>query len=182
MRGANSDPAKTLPDDGQRSESAGSSQFVEDAAFGRGGIGNVRTMGTSMHNQPDLDNLLLEITRCPNLVEARSDCSHACACIVQSQRCGVDEFQVPEPWSGHIDTAPILFVGSNPSISQDNEFPNRDWSDSKTISYFQGRFDKECTWVTPEKFNKVPFWTGVRARAKRATRSRSHPRQGFRLD
>ena len=112
------------------------------------------------------DELLINITRCPNLVEARTDPSHSCAEIVRSQSQSPSNFQVPEPWSGHIDTAPILFVGSNPSIGEDDEFPTSSWSKAKTVCYFQRRFDEGCRWVTKENFNKVRYWTGVRARAK----------------
>ena len=72
---------------------------------------------------------LLEVARC-KLVEKclkGPPANHPCATIVLEQWLGVDEkerrrswraaHQLPEPWDGHLERAPILFVSSNPSIS-----------------------------------------------------------------
>jgi hypothetical protein len=77
-------------------------------------------------------DLLLEIVRCPNVQACLADPEkkHPCRKIVQSQgEKAAEHFQVPEPWSGHLETAPILFLSSNPSISQDEEYPRFGWGD-----------------------------------------------------
>ncbi len=107
--------------------------------------------------------LLLAITRCPGLDAARADRSHPCAEVVRSQ--GPAGRQVPEPWSGRLDAAPILFVGSNPSISEDGGFPTQSWSERDTVSYFSRRFDEHGGWVSPREFNQVRYWTMVRSHA-----------------
>jgi hypothetical protein len=72
---------------------------------------------------------LLEVARCPLVEECLEGppANHPCATIVLDQWRGGDEeeprgswrlaHQLPEPWDGHLETAPILFVSSNPSIS-----------------------------------------------------------------
>ena len=111
------------------------------------------------------DQLLIAITRCSHVESARADPSHSCADVVGVQEGDAAEFQVPEPWSGHIDRAPILFVGSNPSISEDEDFPTSSWSEAETIGFFQHRFDKDGNGPTRKRFTEVEYWKGVRARA-----------------
>ena len=109
-------------------------------------------------------DLLLRITRCPNLAAARKDALHPCSTIVSLQ--SGDEYHVPEPWCGHIDTAPILFVSSNPSISEVERFPTPSWSPEDTADFFERRFDVDAGHITPEAYNAVRFWSSVRARAR----------------
>jgi hypothetical protein len=53
---------------------------------------------------------------------------------------------VPEPWSGNLKTAPILFLGSNPSISTSDlpdykeKYPRWSWTDSEIEDFFSNRF------------------------------------------
>lgn len=110
------------------------------------------------------DRLLLEIVRCPDLAAGRLDRRHACAEIVRVQDAA--DYKVPEPWSGHIETAPILFVGANPSIGDGDGDPTPSWSEASTVSYFQQRFDRIDGWIPREDFNKVAYWRSVRARAR----------------
>lgn len=111
------------------------------------------------------DELLIAITRCSHLDDARVHPSHPCAAIVGVQEGDTAKFQVPEPWSGHIECAPILFVGSNPSISEDEVFPTSSWSEAKTKDFFQRRFDKDGCWAKRMPFNGVKYWTSARKRA-----------------
>ena len=120
--------------------------------------------------RPDIDQqpertetLLLAITQCPAIEEAWADRSHACSAIVRLQE--RDDYQVPEPWTGHIESAPILFIGSNPSINLEERFPRPSWNAADTVSYFRRRFDPEADWVSPED-NGVRYWSGVRSRAR----------------
>ncbi len=110
------------------------------------------------------DELLLGITRCPELPIARRNQSHPCALVASIQ--ATENYHVPEPWSGHIEQAPILFISSNPSISEQERYPTLSWSAECTSDYFQRRFDAGAGYVDARTYNRVPFWTGVRARAK----------------
>ena len=70
--------------------------------------------------------LLLAIARCSEAEEClRGDGSRACGEIVGVQGVGREEFQLPEPWSGHLATAPVLFLGSNPSLATERGVPAR---------------------------------------------------------
>lgn len=108
------------------------------------------------------DELLLEITRCPELAKAQVCVSHPCSAIAG---CQVGEkYHVPEPWSGHIGAAPILFVSSNPSIDEREHYPTPGWTDARTIEFFQRRFDPDAGY-SYSAFRKVHFWASVRRRA-----------------
>lgn len=88
-------------------------------------------------------NLLLEIARCPNVAICltRAGTDHPCSTIVRSQwAIGITDHQVPKPWSGHIESAPILFVSSNPSIRPDEDYPGSVWSDGEIVDYFSNRY------------------------------------------
>ena len=108
------------------------------------------------------DELLLAIVRCPEIEQARADCRHPCAGIVRSQT--ADKFQPPEPWRGRIDTAPILFLSSNPSIDENDRFDAGSGTDAEIIRYYQRSFDGDGP-IGEKGYNGVPFWRGVRARA-----------------
>lgn len=117
-------------------------------------------------------DLLLEIARCPiaaSCLEVRSS-QHGCAAIVHNQDVkSLDEFQLPEPWSGDIEKAPILFVGSNPSIANDppDRFPRGWWQDEDIQKYFVNRFSgTEKVWVDHRAFRRVTYWAKIWARAK----------------
>lgn len=91
------------------------------------------------------DELLLAITRCPELGKARADSRHPCNRVVCAQ--GPDDYHVPEPWQGHIETAQILFISLNPGYGGNQVFPTPSWSDEKTIDFFDRRFDQAAGWT-----------------------------------
>jgi hypothetical protein len=81
---------------------------------------------------------LLDVARCP-IVERclpEPDPRHPCAKIVLDQWRGIsssdrlvhwrETHQLPEPWVGHLERAPILFVSSNPSIAGSVTIPPTD--------------------------------------------------------
>jgi hypothetical protein len=138
--------------------------------------------------------LLLEIAKCP-VVQCcleQPERSHPCAEIVLSQGAAtIADFQVPEPWSGPIATAPILFISSNPSISRsdppsdlDEEYPTRSsttWPDARLVDSFDRRFGggqeewtrrgifyrrKDGTFTSGN--NWVRFWASAKERASEA--------------
>ena len=80
-------------------------------------------------------------------------------------------FQIPEPWSGHIDKAPLLFLGSNPSIDAIEYYPRFGeicCSNSKQgeelplfdgkplIDFYNERFEKNT-----EKKDWSKYWKGA---------------------
>jgi hypothetical protein len=87
-------------------------------------------------------DLLLEIGRCPNVPSSldRLKPGHPCAIVVSAQGLPADEMHVPEPWSGHIESAPLLFVSWNPSWNPRERFPTRSWADDAIVDFFQTRF------------------------------------------
>ena len=128
------------------------------------------------------DELLLAITRCPEIERARGDAGHPCAGIVGLQP--PDQFQAPEPWRGHIDAAPILFVSSNPGIRGREPFPPAGWTDQGIIDYYQRCFDDDYTGpdrIDHRAYNSVAFWRGVRARAAEIIGRQAVPGTDFAL-
>lgn len=97
------------------------------------------------------DELLLEIARCP-VVRHCLDASasgHRCAAVIAAQG-GREPLQVPEPWNGAIETAPLLFVCWNPSWNPHERFPTTEWADTQIIEFFRTRFahsdERSRTW------------------------------------
>jgi hypothetical protein len=89
------------------------------------------------------DRLAAEISHC-DLVRAcrKGDAvAHPCTDVVRVQAGSIATVQVPEPWSGRIEHAPILFVSSNPSISSEESYPV--WSEPADVrvDYFVNRFE-----------------------------------------
>lgn len=124
--------------------------------------------------------LLVDIARCPNVAHCLSTATttHPCAKVVHSQDAGsVGEFQSPEPWSGNIRSAPILFVSSNPSIEPTGyaQYPRAPWHEGDIEDYFENRFGgSRLSSIVDGVYGSLPlgtkssrpvaFWTSVRAR------------------
>jgi hypothetical protein len=89
--------------------------------------------------------LLNEIANCEvaRHVLETSDQYSACSKIVNVQRAQTwNDFQVPEPWSGHLGRAPILFFSSNPSISTTEAYPKGARDPEVSLeNFFDSRFD-----------------------------------------
>jgi hypothetical protein len=122
--------------------------------------------------------LLSEIVHCPHARECREDLTaeNPCRQIVDYQNSlGLEKFQVPEPWSGQIEQAPILFLSSNPSIGSDEDYPTWDWSYSELHDYFNYRFgggrkqwiiDGTKSLLKDGTYSRsTRFWAAVRQRA-----------------
>lgn len=117
------------------------------------------------------NDLLLEIARCQNLNSKDSPCRT----IAQTQ--SEEDRQVPEPWSGDLENAPILFLSSNPSISMSEKYPRSSWSDDKIIDFFSHRFGGGLEgWTKDGKYTLleegsvyrskgVRYWASARRRA-----------------
>ena len=86
-------------------------------------------------------DLLLDICACPNVKAARASESHPCAEVVSSQNVRLlTDFQVPTPWIGQLRSAKVLFVSSNPSISDTEHHPTWSKSDGVMVDYFENHF------------------------------------------
>lgn len=124
----------------------------------------------------DPRKLLLEIANCPVATDLLTGCmsAHPCRTIISSQPGKM--FQLPEPWVGEIDHAPILFISSNPSIDQQEQFPINDeakWPAEVITDFFECRFTSKRGWVMSGKVLRkdgsrgdwVRFWASARNRA-----------------
>src|SRR2546427_741399 len=93
-------------------------------------------------------DLLRQITRCPNIQRwiASPQDSNPCSRIISVQDpkhvMSLACHQVPEPWSGDLKHAPILFLSSNPSIDEKEEYPLWSWDDEKIEDFFTNRFSQ----------------------------------------
>ncbi len=97
-----------------------------------------------------------------------------CREIVETQHSrGLDRFQLPEPWSGHIEQARVLFISSNPSIGEGSiddglNYPRRWWTDNDISRYFDERFGTtifDGAYIDPAHSHWVRYWSGTKRRA-----------------
>jgi hypothetical protein len=126
---------------------------------------------------PEASALFFEIAHCENVkVHFSADAapSHPCWGVIATQAASsVETFQVPEPWCGDLEAAPILFVSSNPSIGDDSHAlwfaADRDLWDSHVNLFFGERWTLDGIYtVLPDgsrSKNWVRYWAAVRARA-----------------
>jgi hypothetical protein len=118
------------------------------------------------------NDLLLEIARCPNF---NSNEENPCQTIVGTQL--ETDYQLPEPWSGDLEDAPILFLSSNPSMGMREKYPRSTWPDDEIIDFFAHRFGGGLEgWTKDGRYtllkagsvysNKgVRYWASARKRA-----------------
>ncbi len=91
--------------------------------------------------KPRTTQLLGEITRCPEVLRVWAGAGASpCQRIVESQASPRARFQVPEPWSGRIESAPVLLISSNPSISDAEPYPRWDEDQATRLRFFNDRF------------------------------------------
>lgn len=117
--------------------------------------------------------LLNDICNCNNLKKSLDgDKSNCCYKIVNTQN--KEEFQLPEPWNGDLVNAPIMIIGSNPSINEDEFYPEYAWSEEAKLDFHNNRFFNK--WVKDQKYvllkdgnyatKSVAYWNKIRARVK----------------
>lgn len=142
--------------------------------------------GQPSHNtaQGPSASVALQVSRCPEVGAARSNANHPCRTIVGLQPADPQVFQLPEGWAGNVQDGRIVFLSSNPSISEEGDhqsgssaevFPTWSWSDDDIVDFTTHRFDSRHGWATPQgKFLRqdgtlspkaVAFWNNVRLRA-----------------
>ena len=73
-----------------------------------------------------VEQLLLDICKCPNVTFAMQDKNHPCHSVVSVQN-NSNEFQVPEPWTGNLGHSKLLIIASNPSIDESEAYPTDEW-------------------------------------------------------
>ena len=96
-------------------------------------------------------NLCLDIARC-NCVGKNS-----CKKIYSVQK-NCNPKHVPEPWNGHLSSAKIMYVSSNPSIDCREYFPHNHCLDKCICDFFDNRFYNGKI-ITHQKEVSVQFWT-----------------------
>lgn len=114
-------------------------------------------------------DLLHKIAHCPNILQCfTSQDSNACCKIISTQHSStLDQHQVPEPWNGDIEHAPILFLGPNPAIDKDEVFPLWSWQGEAIEDFFAHRLEHGTYTLLQNGSRKhVTFWTSVHKRAQ----------------
>ncbi len=98
-----------------------------------------------------MKQLIDKIVNCKNIAEyyVSTNVKNSCVRIVSCQGVEEKDFQVPEPWNGNLESAPILFVSSNPSISKIEVYPTKSWVEDDIYDFFINRF--EGKWVNNNK-------------------------------
>ena len=105
-----------------------------------------------------ISELSLSIATCREINEACSSADNPCHKVVTSQKyLGLEFRQSPEPWAGNLATASVLFVSSNPSISETvlngEDYPKVDyltassnhpeWPTERLLDFHVNRFDQD---------------------------------------
>ena len=122
----------------------------------------------------EAEKLCNEIARCENVMKYFNTMDEAgrksnpCCDIIESQDKILNNFQIPEPWAGYIDKAPLLFLGSNPSIDEQNnekypiygnidnslQFEKEDTSKVKLLNFYNKRLNDLNEETNQEKKKK----------------------------
>ena len=99
--------------------------------------------------------LAKQICDCPEVELAIGNPQHPCSEVVAEQTKLIElgifskhDRQRPEPWIGPILSAPLLFISSNPSISDEagnvrEDFPTYGWNPEMSADFFVNRFNNE---------------------------------------
>ncbi|MGL5712463.1 MAG: hypothetical protein ACRCX2_05545, partial [Paraclostridium sp.] len=68
-----------------------------------------------------MKKLLEKISTCENIKKClEGDTSNPCYKIINNQE--KENFQLPEPWNGDLEKAPVIILGSNPSINENEMY------------------------------------------------------------
>lgn len=137
---------------------------------------NTQSNGRTNAAGLDVRSTFLSIARCSNLTLCLSgDASHPCSEIVRSQKTTEpSRFQLPEPWVGRIDVAPILFIASNPSIGDDDhatmDAADEGVWDSHHLAFGGGKRTyiidgTKTTRRDGSPIKSVRYWSAIKARA-----------------
>ena len=108
---------------------------------------------------PAEEQLCIQITLCTNTGNKGKNGINPCEEILKAQQCPNKKFQMPEPWSGHLSSAKILYIGSNPSFDCDEDYPDYSWSKKRICDFFENRFKNGK--VKNGKDVSVQYWTSL---------------------
>ena len=101
-------------------------------------------------------NIAWDIINCglQNAPNSNSECN---ALYISQQCASIADFQIPEPWNGDIENAPILFVGLNPGFLDVELYPklgnpywlqaNGGFDEAKVEDFFEHRFNSRHQYV-----------------------------------
>jgi hypothetical protein len=143
---------------------------------------------------PAAATLAADIIRCPIVDECLGPSGEGLPCHrVVSWQGGVPggARYVPEPWSGHLERAPILFVSSNPggdaegTPTSDASFTSK-WATEELVSCYDDAFEPwrrpgiaDGVYLTDRNGTRaakaIRYWVWARARAKELLRREPNP-------
>lgn len=120
-----------------------------------------------------MKKLLEKISNCENIkICLEGDIDNPCYKIVSNQ--DKDNFQLPEPWNGDLENAPVIILGSNPSINEEEMYPDSSWNIDEKFEFHSERFSGK--WTKEQKYvmlkdgsydtKAVRFWSSVKNRVK----------------
>ena len=161
-------------------------------------------LGSSPHGESPAvgaaESLALEVARCPLIPIALGNAAHPCHDVVSVQSAAEAQRQVPEAWAGGISTAKVLFLSSNPSISEPfpgespesaEAYPVVSHTDAQIIDFITRRFDPT---VTPRPYvlddhhlqrdgqyrkSTTKFWSSIRKRAEELLGPGAEPHRDY---
>jgi hypothetical protein len=88
-------------------------------------------------------DLFSDITNCDNIKQVYN-CTDGCICdeIIRYQKTSYNDFQIPEPWTGNLDEADVLFISSlNPGYDKNENYPSYKWGQNEIMNFFENRFN-----------------------------------------
>ena len=126
-----------------------------------------------------MKELIRQIAYCENIEKTSTNCGETdCKKILTSQKSENNNYQLPQPWNGDIETSKILFISFNQSLNLDDYYPDNSWKKNDVYDFFVNRFSEKFIWVKnqlyPLEKNKqyrdskhwIRYWAGVRNYAK----------------
>ena len=131
--------------------------------------------------------LIIKVARCELIWRANREDTHPCQAVVRSQGdAGEYDRQVPEAWAGNLHGSRLIFLSSNPSISEPmsgmrpdtaEDYPRTSSSDQRIIEFQGRRFDQSLPAPSVKNgryrqqngtyaHRPVVFWSSVQRRAE----------------
>ena len=112
--------------------------------------------------------LIIKVARCELIVRAQRENAHDCHAVVGSQAgTGEGDRQVPEAWAGNLQSSGLVFLSSNPSISEPGpgqplnsaeDYPRVSSTDNAIVEFQGRRFDRP--YLHPSS-GTVAFYNGT---------------------
>lgn len=146
----------------------------------------------------DPGRLALDIARCPELHAATQNAGHPCRKIVDVQSHYGDQRHLPEAWAGNLTEGKVLFISSNPSISELGDyvsadsveaFPTPAWTDAQIVNFTLHRFgapphapataDGYFRCLDDKYRGPVHFWRAIRGRARELLGDHATPEKDY---